>query len=105
MFVPSDQTANQDGADVSLPASRRLVWLILHTDLAFFLAVFIVGCPVPINQDLARDSRIRALLPVFYHLLIVAGDRLSAQLLGARHQRYTDLSCCRTEAISLRTCH
>jgi hypothetical protein len=88
VFVPSDQTANQDGADMSLPASRRLVWLSL-----------------PINQDLALDSPIRALLPAFYHLLIVAGDRLSAQLLGARHQRYTDLSYCRTEAISLRICH
>jgi transposase len=32
VFVPLEQTANQNGADVPLPASRRLVWLILHTD-------------------------------------------------------------------------
>jgi transposase len=32
VFVPPEQTANQNGAEVSLPASRRLVWLILHTD-------------------------------------------------------------------------
>jgi transposase len=32
VFVPPEQTANQNGADLQLPASRRLVWLILHTD-------------------------------------------------------------------------
>lgn len=32
VFVPAEQTANQNGADVRLPGSRRLVWLILHTD-------------------------------------------------------------------------
>jgi transposase len=32
MFVPPQQTANQNRVDVPLPASRRLVWLILHTD-------------------------------------------------------------------------
>jgi transposase len=32
VFAPVEQTANQNAADVSLPASRRLSWLILHTD-------------------------------------------------------------------------
>lgn len=43
----------------------------IRTALAYLLASFLVGGLVLINQGLALDSRIGALLPVFYHLLMV----------------------------------
>ena len=43
----------------------------IRTALACLLAAFIVGGLVLINQGLALDPRIGALLPVFYHLLMV----------------------------------
>jgi len=43
----------------------------IRTALAYLLAAFIVGGLVLTNQSLAIDGRIGALLPVFYHLLMV----------------------------------
>lgn len=43
----------------------------IRTALAYLLAAFLVGGLVLINQGLSLDSRIGALLPVFYHLLMV----------------------------------
>jgi hypothetical protein len=43
----------------------------IRTALAYLLAAFVVGGLVLANQGLALDSRIAALLPVFYHLLMV----------------------------------
>src|SRR3712207_2089562 len=42
----------------------------IRTALAYLLAAFLLGGPVLINQGLALDSRIGALLPVFYQLLM-----------------------------------
>jgi hypothetical protein len=43
----------------------------IRTALAYLLVAFIVGGVILANQGLALDSRIAALLPVFYHLLMV----------------------------------
>jgi hypothetical protein len=43
----------------------------IRTALAYLLAAFVVGGLVLINQGLDLDGRIAALLPVFYHLLMV----------------------------------
>jgi hypothetical protein len=43
----------------------------IRTALAYLLAAFIVGGIILANQGLALDGRIGALLPVFYHLLMV----------------------------------
>ncbi len=43
----------------------------IRTALAYLLAAFIVGAVILINQGLALDVRIAALIPVFYHLLMV----------------------------------
>jgi hypothetical protein len=43
----------------------------IRTALAYLLAAFATGGLVLINQGLALDGRIAALLPVFYHLLMV----------------------------------
>jgi hypothetical protein len=43
----------------------------IRTALAYLLAAFIVGGVLLTNQGLALDGRIAALLPVFYHLLMV----------------------------------
>jgi hypothetical protein len=43
----------------------------IRTALAYLLAAFIVGGLVLANQGLMVDGRIGALLPVFYHLLMV----------------------------------
>jgi len=43
----------------------------IRTALAYLLAAFAVGGLVLVNQGLALDGRIGALLPVFYHLLMV----------------------------------
>jgi hypothetical protein len=43
----------------------------IRTALIWLLAAFVVGGLVLANQELAIDSRIGALLPVFYHLLMV----------------------------------
>lgn len=43
----------------------------IRTALCYLLAAFVVGGLVLANQGLALDSRIGALLPVFYHLLMV----------------------------------
>ena len=43
----------------------------IRTALVWLLVAFLVGGIVLINQGLMLDSRIGALLPVFYHLLMV----------------------------------
>jgi hypothetical protein len=43
----------------------------IRTALAFLLTAFLVGGLVLVNQGLGLDPRIGALLPVFYHLLMV----------------------------------
>jgi hypothetical protein len=43
----------------------------IRTALANLLAAFLVGGLVLVNQGLALDGHISALLPVFYHLLMV----------------------------------
>lgn len=43
----------------------------IRTALAYLLAAFAVGGLVLVNQGLDLDDRIAALLPVFYHLLMV----------------------------------
>jgi hypothetical protein len=43
----------------------------IRTALAYLLAAFIVGAVILVNQGLALDGRIAALVPVFYHLLMV----------------------------------
>jgi hypothetical protein len=43
----------------------------IRTALAYLLAAFIVAGVILANQGLALDGRIAALLPVFYHLLMV----------------------------------
>ncbi|MFN8569807.1 MAG: hypothetical protein U0Z44_20270 [Kouleothrix sp.] len=43
----------------------------IRTALIYLLAAFVVGAIVLINQALEIDGRIGALLPVFYHLLMV----------------------------------
>ena len=43
----------------------------IRTALIYLLAAFVVGGLVLANQGLAIDGRIGALLPVFYHLLMV----------------------------------
>lgn len=43
----------------------------IRTALIYLLAAFVVGGVVLANQGQAIDSRIGALLPVFYHLLMV----------------------------------
>jgi hypothetical protein len=43
----------------------------IRTALIYLLLGFVVGGLVLINQGLALDGRITALLPVFYHLLMV----------------------------------
>jgi hypothetical protein len=43
----------------------------IRTALGYLLAAFVVGGVVLVNQGLGLDSRIAALLPVFYHLLMV----------------------------------
>jgi hypothetical protein len=43
----------------------------IRTALAYLLAAFMVGAVILANQGLALDGRIAALLPVFYHLLMV----------------------------------
>jgi hypothetical protein len=43
----------------------------IRTALIYLLAAFVVGGLVLANQGLALDGRIGALLPVFYHLLMV----------------------------------
>jgi hypothetical protein len=43
----------------------------IRTALAYLLAAFLVGGLVLVNTGLALDGRISALLPVFYHLLMV----------------------------------
>ncbi len=43
----------------------------IRTALVYLLAAFVVGGLVLLNQGLAIDGRIGALLPVFYHLLMV----------------------------------
>ncbi len=45
--------------------------IFIRTALAYLVAAFLVGGLVLVNQGLALDSRIGALLPVFYHLLMV----------------------------------
>ncbi|HEU5012542.1 MAG TPA: hypothetical protein VFT66_08360 [Roseiflexaceae bacterium] len=45
--------------------------IFIRTALAYLVAAFLVGALVLVNQGLALDSRIGALLPVFYHLLMV----------------------------------
>jgi hypothetical protein len=43
----------------------------IRTALVYLLAAFVVGGVILANQGLALDGRIAALLPVFYHLLMV----------------------------------
>ncbi|MBK9713997.1 MAG: hypothetical protein IPO81_22245 [Kouleothrix sp.] len=43
----------------------------IRTALAYLLTAFLVGALVLLNQALAIDGRIGALMPVFYHLLMV----------------------------------
>ena len=45
--------------------------VFIRTALAYLVAAFLVGGLVLANQGLALDSRIGALLPIFYHLLMV----------------------------------
>ena len=45
--------------------------IYIKSALAYLVAAFLVGGLVLANQGLALDSRIWALLPVFYHLLMV----------------------------------
>ena len=47
------------------------VRFFIRTALAYLLAAFVVGGVILVNQGLALDGRIAALLPVFYHLLMV----------------------------------
>ena len=44
---------------------------MIRTALAYLLAAFVVGGLVLVNQGFNLDGRIGALLPVFYHLLMV----------------------------------
>ncbi len=43
----------------------------IRTALIYLVAAFVVGGLVLVNQGLAIDSHIGALMPVFYHLLMV----------------------------------
>lgn len=45
--------------------------IFIRTALAYLVAAFLVGGLVLANQGLQLDGRIGALLPVFYHLLMV----------------------------------
>ena len=43
----------------------------IRTALVYLLAAFVVGGVVLANQALSLDARLAALMPVFYHLLMV----------------------------------